>query len=173
MNTEITKKNLMEELKRISEAVKKFGGCWYNQYNEDEKPDKITDLVVCHNGCIGAAGYQSPSYSINSIYLDRKGKPIVSDWSCDGPLRGGDNPVIMLDKDKWMFPAFMIYNIESGDSILVNEKDMLDVYQRTLDDADNIAPVACINASKRIGGCYYGMTLDQKLAAIKKNLERS
>ena len=161
-----TKKNLFMELERIAEAVKKYGGCWYSKFEEGVKPYTVTDLMVCNNGCIGAVGYDSLYYSINSIYLDSEGRPIISEWACDGSLSGADDPMIMLNKDTWMYPAFMMYNIESGDSYIRDQQKMLEVYQQTLDGSEDAAPVAWINARRRIGGKYYGMSYTEIKEAI-------
>lgn len=156
IDTTNTKKNLFAELERIAEAVNKHGGCWYKKYDASKPADSITDLVVCHNGCIGAVGFDSIYYSINGIFVDDDGHAIVSEWAVDGTLRHSDDPTIMLDPDKWMFPAYMVYSISNGEYIARDTESMLRVYQGTL-SADRSCAAAIANAHMRIGGKYFGM----------------
>jgi hypothetical protein len=162
--------NLLKELERIAEAVRKFGGAWYSKKNE-YPPSHITDLVVTHNGCIAAAGYNSYYYSINSIYLDNDGFPIVSEWSCDGSLSGSDDPAVMLDSKIWSNPAFMVYSIKTGEYTIRNKVGMLEMYQRTLDNDSSIAPVSSMNSRYRIGGKYFDLSFDEYIEALRKENE--
>jgi hypothetical protein len=148
-----TMNNLLTELERIAEAVQKFGGVWYGKKDE-EAPSAITHLVVTGNASIAAVGYSCHYYSINPVYLDKGGYPIVSTWSCDGSLKGSDNPAIMLDPEKWNRPAYMLYSIDTGEYSIRNKEEMLEKYKNTLDDTEGSAFASLIN-SKRIGGMYY------------------
>jgi len=163
---EETKKNLFEELHKIAAAVRAYGGCWYSKYNDKKDATPIKNLVVLDNGCIGAAGYDSYYYSINGIFLNNEGVPVVSSCSVGGALYGRDDPVILMDDKKYMFPAFLVYDIENDEYLCRDEKGMLEEYQKTLDDDRDIAPVAYSNARRRIGGKYYGMSWEQYKEAI-------
>ena len=162
---EETKDNLFKELHNIAAAVRTYGGCWYRKYNSEKDPSPIKNLVVLDNGCIGAAGYDFYYYSINGIFLNEEGIPVVSSCSVGGALYGRDDPVILMD-EKRMFPAFLVYDIENDEYVCRDEKGMLEEYQKTLDDDEDIAPVACSNARRRIGGKYYGMSLEQYKKAV-------
>ena len=168
-----TKKNLLEELHRIAAAVRNYGGCWYSiDYDSKNKKDPrpIRNLVVMSNGCIGAAGYNSYYYSINGIFLI-EGKPVVSCCSVGPTLWGIEDPIILMDEEKFKSPAFLIYDIENDEYICNDEKGMLEEYQKTLDADDDIVPVAYLNARRRIGGKYYGMNVDEYLTAKRKERE--
>jgi hypothetical protein len=164
-----TKKNLFDELHKIAAAVRQYGGYWYRKYEADKEPRQIKNLVVLDNGCIGAAGHDSYYYSINAIFVNEDGIPIVSGCSVGPTLYGSEDPVSLMDEKKYMFPAFMVYDIETDEYICQNEKEMLEEYQRTLEDNDEIAPVACSNARRRIGGKYYGMTWDEYKRAVAES----
>ena len=148
-----TMSNLLAELERIAEAVRKFGGVWYGKKDE-ETPSVITHLVVTGNASIAAVGYSCYYYSINPVYLNNEGYPIVSEWSCDGSLKGSDNPAIMLDPEKWNRPAYMLYSIDTGEYSIRNKEEMLEKYKKTLEDIEEDTFASIIN-SKRIGGKNY------------------
>lgn len=165
-NYEETKKNLLAELKKIADAVKENGGACYLDNNNTYE---VTGLIVHHNGCIGAL-IDAPVYCVNEIFVNKSGKPCISGWALDN-INRGETFKDLFDPEKRYFPAYMFYDVQSGNYFIRNTLPMLEVYQRTLDFADDIAPIAANNASVRIGGRFYGMSYREKLGAMKKVIE--
>ena len=155
-----TRKNLFAELEKIAEAVKK-NGCAI--YIDNSEKINVTGLVVCHQGCIGAI-IDAPIYTINEIYVNSVGEACISGWAVDS-IGAAETIKDLFDPDNRYFPAFMIYDIETGKYFIKNTSSMLETYQRTLDGEDDIAPVACSNARRRVGGKYYGMSWEEYFQA--------
>ena len=151
-----TKENLLNELTKIVNTLNNNGNV---AYYEGENGNTITHLCVCTNGCIGAMMYrQTPYYSINSIYID-KNIPIVSSWAVGGTVNGNLDPVKLIDTQDTLGRPFVyaIMDVNSHDMHVAEGymDDMLETYQKTLDDDDSIAPVAVSNSFRRIGGVNY------------------
>jgi hypothetical protein len=170
-NERETFNNLFEELERVAEAVKKFGGVWWSKKIEDKPTHQINTLVVTANGSIAAAGYNATMYPIHPVYINKDGYPVMSEWTCDPSLMRSDDPTIMLNPEKWRSaPAFMVYSIETGEFTIKNKSEMLKKYQNSLDDVresnekNSIAAsinsiAASINSQYRIGGNYVNCEL--------------
>lgn len=151
-----TKENLLNELTKIVNTLNNNGNVAY--YEGDG--DTITHICVCTNGCIGALMYQqTPYYSINAIYVNDKGLPIISTWAVGGSVPGNLDPIKLIDmKDNLDRPfVYAIMDVNSHDMYVAEGymDDMLETYQRTLDNDDSIAPVAVSNSFRRIGGVNY------------------
>lgn len=164
---EETKKNLLAELKRIADAVKENGGL--ATYLDNNNTYEVTGLIVHHNGCIGAL-IDAPVYCVNEIFVNKSGKPCISGWALDN-INRGETFKDLFDPEKRYFPAYMFYDVQSGEYFIKNTLPMLETYQRTLDLADDIALTAEHNASVRIGGRFYGMSYREKMEAMKKVIE--
>jgi hypothetical protein len=162
-----TKENLLAELKKISAAIKANGGAWYTDNNTKYN---VTGLVVHHQGCIGALMDDYPIYCVNEIHVNNSGKACISGWAIDN-INGRETPKDLLDPKKRYFPAFMLYDVETGKYFIQDTTSMLEMYQRTLDFDDDVAPVAMGNASSRIGGCFYGMSFSEQMEAMKSRKE--
>ena len=163
-----TKENLLAELKKIADAIKANGGAWYT---DNDTKYNVTGLVVHHQGCIGALTDDYPVYSVNEIYVNNSGKACISGWAID-TITGGDSPKDLLSQEKRYFPAYMLYDVETGKYFIQDTTSMLETYQRTLNFDDGIAPTAMGNSSSRIGGCFYGMTFDEQMEAMRVRKEQ-